>query len=321
MDQADNLCSAGHANPPGVGFCTECGVAMAPGDVAPASGESEGESPTKGGVPRRLLQVIVAAAIALVLVATSAFFLLTASVPDVLSTPVASAQQSLTDAGFTLGDSTKEFSDSVPRGSVLAQDPGAGSRARKGQQVALVVSRGPAVQVPDLSGQVLGKANSTLADLSLRVESTTEISETVPKGSIISQDPAGGTKVEQDSSVFLVVSSGPPVTTVTVNVDVSDLSLTWDSASCNLVVLLWQVTYNDSTIVGSNGQRLSSISGRWQADSDNGYYFPCAVTATFPDTPTNESRYKVNLSADGSDDSPWWTQAEMEDNDWTMQFR
>jgi branched-chain amino acid transport system substrate-binding protein len=54
----------------------------------------------------------------------------------------AQAEQVLVDAGFTIGDVTTEYSDSVTKGDVISQDPAAGTRLAKGSAIALVASKG-----------------------------------------------------------------------------------------------------------------------------------------------------------------------------------
>ena len=49
---------------------------------------------------------------------------------------------------------TRAFSDEVAQGSVISTDPGAGTERRPGSAVALVVSKGSPVDVPDVTGDV-----------------------------------------------------------------------------------------------------------------------------------------------------------------------
>lgn len=70
----------------------------------------------------------------------------------------------------------------------------------------------PDVQVPDVVGMARADAESTLTSTGLAVGAISEAhSDTVPKGHVISQDPAAGTWVSGGSAVDLVISAGPPV--------------------------------------------------------------------------------------------------------------
>lgn len=345
------LCPAGHENPVDASFCVSCGRpievlnvsmptdAIDSGDASELTQElplegppliAESESVSAGEVlpgsaspdasRRRLLKVASTAAGMVAFVVVGSYFLLTASVPEVAALTDAKARQALTDAGFVVGSTSKEFSSSVPRGSILRQDPSGGSRVRKGQAIALTLSRGPAVIVPDVTGFSDDAAQSKLVALKVEVDSTTEISDTVPKGMVIKQRPTQGTQVEQGTVIALVVSSGPPLTTVTATVDLSDvvLDLTW--ASCSTAISLTKILYSDATIVNRSGQAISSISGEWQADSLNGNYFPCNVVGTFPNTPTNEDEYRLKLSSTNSGNADWYTRAELESTGWEMNY-
>ncbi len=67
------------------------------------------------------------------------------------------------------------------------------------------------VKVPDVRGQSLEEASSTLQDAGLTVDQeydTAESSE--PKGTVLSTDPPAGSEVEEGTSVALTVSSGTP---------------------------------------------------------------------------------------------------------------
>jgi len=65
------------------------------------------------------------------------------------------------------------------------------------------------VEVPNLSGQVVSQALSTLANSNLKLGGRhVAPSDTIPEGQIIKQRPASGTKVQTQSSVSVTVSTG-----------------------------------------------------------------------------------------------------------------
>ena len=70
------------------------------------------------------------------------------------------------------------------------------------------------VKVPDLTGMTEGEASGALAFAYLTVgDVTSETSATVPAGQILSQDPAAGASVAPETTVAVVLSSGPPPST------------------------------------------------------------------------------------------------------------
>ena len=111
-----------------------------------------------------------------------------------------------------VGDPRTGKSNKVAEGQVYRQDPAPDTELNRGDTVTYWVSSGkPQVKVPDLSTMTQSEAETAIADAGLTLGSVTqETSTTVPAGSVISQDPAAGTKVDKGSSVNIVVSTGSP---------------------------------------------------------------------------------------------------------------
>ncbi len=104
----------------------------------------------------------------------------------------------------------QKSSDSISNGYVISYSP---SEAKEGDKVTLVSSSGPAltnpVTVPNITGQTQELAGELLADAGLAEGTITEAtSETVARGTVISQSTAAGTQVEAGTAVNFVVSSG-----------------------------------------------------------------------------------------------------------------
>ncbi|MDX2026302.1 Stk1 family PASTA domain-containing Ser/Thr kinase [Microcella sp.] len=66
-----------------------------------------------------------------------------------------------------------------------------------------------AITVPDVVGLQYDEGGQILLDAELQPEPTTEVSDTVPEGEIISTDPAAGITVSPGQVITVVVSSGP----------------------------------------------------------------------------------------------------------------
>ncbi len=131
-------------------------------------------------------------------------------VPNVVGMAQAAAETAITDVGLVVGTVTEEYSDTVPEGVVISQDPVGGTLVDPGSAVDLVVSKGPEpVEVPNVVGMAQADAETAITDAGLTVGTITEeYSDTVPEGDVISQDPVGGALVAPGSSVDLVVSKG-----------------------------------------------------------------------------------------------------------------
>ena len=129
------------------------------------------------------------------------------AVPGVVGQTQAAATSAITGAGLVLGTVTSATSNTVPVGSVISESPSAGTSVSGGSAVNLVISTG--VAVPNVVGQTQTAATSAITAAGLVLGTvTTASSTTVPSGSVISENPSAGTKVNGGSAVALVVSTG-----------------------------------------------------------------------------------------------------------------
>ena len=163
-----------------------------------ASGLVISESPTAG------TSVTLGSAVSLVVSSGPVMV----SVPNVVGLTQPAATSAITGAGLVLGTVTMASSATVPKGSVIAQSPVAGTSVAKASAVNLSVSTGPPpVAVPNVVGLTLADATTAITAAGL-VLGTVKLarSDTVPSGSVISQSPAAGTSVARGSAVNLTVS-------------------------------------------------------------------------------------------------------------------
>jgi serine/threonine-protein kinase len=131
-------------------------------------------------------------------------------VPDVIGDITKDAKQALMEAGFTVR-TQKEFSESVPSGSVIRTIPGAGEKADQGSEVTIVVSKGTQpVTVPDVTGQSRDAATSTLQTAGFKVNAVEQESSATSPGNVLSENPASGTSVGKGSTVTITVAKAPP---------------------------------------------------------------------------------------------------------------
>ena len=126
------------------------------------------------------------------------------------------AKNELNGAEMALGTVTETFSETEPAGTVLAQDPAAGTPARHGTPVSLTVSKGPEpIPVPDVRGQEQGAAVKAIeaAGLKAVISPETVNDKKVPKGAVVAQEPSSGA-LTRGESVTLTVSKGPKLVDV-----------------------------------------------------------------------------------------------------------
>ncbi|WP_106296631.1 Stk1 family PASTA domain-containing Ser/Thr kinase [Knoellia remsis] len=137
------------------------------------------------------------------------------AVPPLAGVTLAEARQRLGDLNLTAGKVTEKFDEKVPEGQVIATDPKAGTALKRDAAVALTVSKGrQPIEVTNFTGKPLDTAKASLEKAGLSLEVSGEQNhDTIPAGSIISQDPTGGT-LFKGGKVTVVVSKGPVLVAV-----------------------------------------------------------------------------------------------------------
>ena len=190
--------------------------------------------PRKGLRPVRRRTVVIGAAAALLVGGSAggwyAWYVLkgpgrSVPVPEIIGQSAEDAQKAVEDAGLTWGTPSRDFSDTIPEGSVISCRPGPGDGARLKQAVTAVVSRGvEQKKVPDVAGKTQDEATKAITDAGLTVGPITqEYSGTVESGRVVSTDPKAGTSINHSSAVAIAVSRGrqsatvPDVTGMTVD--------------------------------------------------------------------------------------------------------
>ncbi|MCQ0000242.1 Stk1 family PASTA domain-containing Ser/Thr kinase [Streptomyces sudanensis] len=131
-------------------------------------------------------------------------------VPDLRGQPLAAAKERLRRAGLAAGVVTREFDAEVARGSVVGTDPPAGTERSPDAAVALVVSRGAPIVVPNAAGRSPEAARTALTGAGLRVEVAGErVHSSHPAGSVAAQSLPAGARAAEGDTVTLTLSKGP----------------------------------------------------------------------------------------------------------------
>ena len=131
------------------------------------------------------------------------------TVPQVVNLTQSQAQQRIKAAGLTVGDVSKEASEDVPKGRVVAQDPDPMSTLPPGDPVDLTVSTGqPDVVVPDILGDDKDTARQKLTDAGLKVKLVQRQSDET-QDTVIDSNPRPATSVSKGSLVTVYYSAGP----------------------------------------------------------------------------------------------------------------
>ncbi|MDG3133045.1 Stk1 family PASTA domain-containing Ser/Thr kinase [Streptococcus suis] len=149
-------------------------------------------------------------------------------VPNVIGKNQDAATQLLQAAGFSVGSVTQEFDSSVAAGLVIRTDPATGTEIEKGSTIALVISKGKELIMPDLtSGKyTYSQARSQLQTLGVSTESIEKQEDrsypATTSDIVIGQYPPAGTTIEGTVTLYVSVAS----TSTTTNSSTSTSSTT-----------------------------------------------------------------------------------------------
>ncbi|GHA79236.1 serine/threonine protein kinase [Streptomyces thermoviolaceus subsp. thermoviolaceus] len=139
----------------------------------------------------------------------------TVRVPDVAGRSLDTARQRLRAAGLEPGMVSRAFSEDVPKGTVIRTDPPAGTERHSGSAIALVVSRGRPVEVPDVTGEDLDEATADLGEAGLKVTVAPQrVTSEFDAGQVARQNPPAGGQLAEGDTVTLTLSKGPELVEV-----------------------------------------------------------------------------------------------------------
>lgn len=130
-------------------------------------------------------------------------------VPEVAGRTLDEATAAITQASLRVGTISEEWDAAAPEGTVLTSSIAPGQEVRRDTPVDLTVSKGPEpIDVPTVVGERRPEAERAIEDAGFTHSATEEFSDTVPAGTVISQNPRDTTLFAGDN-VAIVVSKGP----------------------------------------------------------------------------------------------------------------
>ena len=160
------------------------------------------------------------------------------------------AEAVATQNGFSIAF-TEQYSETVPKGTVISTHPGGGDRVLKGSHVEAIVSRGPErYSMPTVVGSPLPAAREAIGNAHLKVGTVTEqYHEQAPANQVLSASQKAGVALKPNTAVDLVVSKGPKPITIP-----SVVGKSQDQATKQLTGLGFTVTasqeHHDSVAAG-----------------------------------------------------------------------
>ncbi len=250
------------------------GAAAAVSDTIPPYGtlDEDGEEPPEDD-ERKWLPWVIGLVVLLLIGGGVTAFLLTRTkskeIPAVAGQQVSTAQTLVQNAGFN--PVLIYRTDNHRSGTVIAQNPLGGTKAKEGSTVTLTVSQGPgSTTIPSVSFLSEAKAKQAIKQARLKVSRVQpENSNQIPVGDATRTDPVAGTLLPVGAGVTLFVSSGKPNITVP---DVTGLSR--DSASNQLSNAGFRVaTSNQTSTTVTPGNVITSEPDRRleRAAGDDGH--------------------------------------------------
>lgn len=135
-------------------------------------------------------------------------------VPDVKGKAKGDAETTLRNAGL-VPVFDYQFDDSIPNDQVISQSPDAGAKAKKGDTVTVMLSKGrETVNMPDVWNKPESDARAEMDAAGIIVASTSsDYSDEIPEGYVMGQSIAPGKMVEKGTQVTLTISLGKKITT------------------------------------------------------------------------------------------------------------
>lgn len=132
-------------------------------------------------------------------------------VPGIVNHEREEAISMVQDAGFTYS-LEQAPSDSITKGYVISTDPVAGAAADEGSEIKIIISTGPETvmtKVPQLKGLSKESAIAKIESSNLSIGNISTAESDLVAGTVIDQNIAAGTEIEEHTKISITVSSGP----------------------------------------------------------------------------------------------------------------
>lgn len=198
-------------------------------------------------------------------------------VPNLSNVEFEKVEELLKKSDLTLGKVERKYDDKVDENKVVSQSVNYGEEVEKGTKIDIVVSRGKEdkkVEVPDLIGKTEAEAIKALYDIGLAVGRTEKKADSQKAGTVIWQSYGKGVKVDAETKIDIVVSSGKSNTDNVLNLtsysesDSVTKKYTINEPSKNYLLLVTKNTENgetklyEKTIVTGGGKLTINIKAK-----------------------------------------------------------
>lgn len=134
-------------------------------------------------------------------------------VPSVANMTYEQAKAALKEVSLQIGNKNEEYSDKVPAGKIISQNPNAGIKISKDQSISVTISKGEDKTPWNMlafKGVDGDSAKATLENAGMKVQIKYGESNDVDKGQVYDQSAKVGDKLQKGDTVVLYVSQGVP---------------------------------------------------------------------------------------------------------------
>ena len=156
-------------------------------------------------------------------------------VPNLVKDKWSDAQSKVKKAKLYLYKSGTDYSNTVPKGCVISQNPEADTEVAEGSKVGVVISLGKQedamVHVPDVQYKSSSEAIALLQAQGLEVQTKNEESDSVQKDHVIRQSVAAGTEVQVGTTVVIYISLGNPNAVITYDPTTTQANVTTENST------------------------------------------------------------------------------------------
>jgi eukaryotic-like serine/threonine-protein kinase len=133
----------------------------------------------------------------------------TVVVPSVIGQQLPAARSELQDRGLRVR--VERTPGGERANQVLASDPEAATEVQVGDRITLTVAEGP-IEVPNVVNSQEDEARSTLEDAGFNVNVIDDPGADAEAGTVVAQNPSGGSQAQPDDTVTITVSRRPEET-------------------------------------------------------------------------------------------------------------
>lgn len=134
-------------------------------------------------------------------------------VPKLTGKDLGEVEFVLDDLVLKEGNIDYRYSDSIPKNIIISQSPQPDTEVEEGSAIDLVISKGPEIRtstIPNLVGLQENEAKRAIVAKGLVIGNIRyQSNDSVEKGIVLWQSYQQGTEVQENTSIDLVVSSGP----------------------------------------------------------------------------------------------------------------